>query len=356
MDVYIGTFTGTQGRGEGIYLYTLDAAGGLSRRQVFTGPGTDNPSFLALHPQRPLLFAVNSIDAFGGEVTGSVAAFAIDPSSGALTFLNSQPSNGRRPIHLTVDASGRWLVVANITGGTVASLPIDQDGRLGPPADTVAHSGLGPNPARQEGPHPHCVTPDAVSDRVLSCDLGADRIFVHRVDGQSGRLTTGELPFAQVSSGAGPRHVGVHPGGRWAYVINELDTTMSVFAYDPERGTLQITQTVSTVPPDATGTNPPAEVFVSPDGRFVYGSNRGHDSIAVFAVDEASGRLTPRSWVPTGGRTPRSFGIDPAGQFLIAANQDSDNLVAFRIDPQSGGLTRTAEAPNPSPVCVVFRA
>ena len=356
MDVYVGTFTGSQGRGEGIYLYTLDTAGGgLSRRLVFEGPGTDNPSFLALHPQRPLLYAVNSINEFGGQATGSVNAFAVAPGGGALTYLNSQPSNGRRPIHLSVDPTGRWVLVANITEGTVSLLPVQTDGRLGPAADTVAHSGMGPNPARQEAPHPHFITPDAATDRALSCDLGADRVFVHRVDGERGRLVANDLPYAQLSSGAGPRHLSVHPGGRLVYVINELDSTLSAFAYDPERGAMQIVQTVSTLPPDAGGTNPPAQVVVHPGGRFVYGSNRGHDTIVIFAIDAASGRLTPQGWVPTGGSNPRNFNVDPSGQFLIVANQDTNNLVVFRIDPQTGGLTRAAEAPNPSPVCVVFR-
>jgi 6-phosphogluconolactonase len=355
MLVYVGTFTGANqaNPAESLSVFRLDGESGALTRQ--SAVAADNPSFLALHPRLPYLYAVNSVNDFEGRSSGAVSAFAINPTTGALTFINRVPSNGRRPIHLAVDPSGRWVLVANITEGNVAVLPIQQEGRLGPLTDAVAHSGNGPNPARQGEPHPHYITTDPSGRFAFAVDLGTDRVVVHRLDATLGKLTPNAIPWAQVPSGSGPRHLDIHPNGRWVYVLNELDPTLCVFAFDPERGALQILQTVATQPDGFRGVNNPAEVFVHPSGRFVYASNRGHDSIAVFAVDSDSGRITPSGWEPTRGTQTRNFNIDPTGTYLLAANQDTNNIVTFRIDQETGLLTEVSQTQTATPVCVVFR-
>jgi len=351
--VYVGTYT--RGKSEGIYQFRMDlASGALSA--VGVTPHVVNPSFLALHPTRNFLYAVNSVSDFGGQSTGAVTAFAIDGRTGELRRLNQQASGGAGPCHLVVDRGGTHVLLANYAGGSVAVLPIRPDGTLGPATAVVEHVGSSVNPTRQQGPHAHSIHVDAANRFAIAADLGLDKLLVYHYDSDHGTLSPNDPPAATVAPGAGPRHFAFHPGGRFAYVINEIDSTVTMFTYDAQRGVLAAKQTVSTLPAGFQGTSTTAEVQVSPDGRFLYGSNRGHDSIAVFSIDLENGHLRPIGQTSSGGRTPRNFGIDPTGRYLIAANQDTNNLVVFRIDPRSGTLSPTGhEVEVPMPVCVKMR-
>lgn len=350
MFVYVGAYTTPpQGQAAGIAVFRLDpASGALTHAQ--TVADVANPSFLALDPREHYLFAVNELE------EGAVSAFARDPDTGGLTFLNRQPAHGAAPCHLSVDPAGRFVLVANYGGGSLAVLPIERDGSLGAATDVVRHAGASVHPRRQAGPHAHMVAMDPAGQRVLAADLGLDQILVYRLDGATGRLVADVgAPPARAHPGAGPRHFAFSPDDRYVYVVNELDSTLTAFAYDAARGALRALQTVPTLPDGFRGENSCAEVAVAPSGRFVYGSNRGHDSIAIFAIDAATGRLTAAGHEATRGRTPRGFGIDPTGAWLLAANQASDTIVSFRLDPATGQLEATGQATEtPSPVCVVF--
>ncbi len=358
--LYIGTYTRraahVQGKSEGIYLLHLDLKqGALHPAGQVTG--VDNPSYLALAPDGQHLYAVNEVSDFGGKASGAVSAFAIDPETGSLTFINQQPSQGAAPCHVTVEASGRYVLAANYGGGSVVMFPIQRDGRLGVASDFVQHEGSSVNPQRQEGPHAHSINVDPNNRFALAADLGLDKILIYRLDLETGKLTPNpEQPWARVKAGAGPRHLAFHPNGRFVYVINELDSTMTAFAYDGERGTLKEIQTLSTLPEDFQGRSHCADVHVHPSGKFVYGSNRGHDSIVIYACDEGSGELKLVGHEPTQGAVPRDFALDPTGTYLLAANQNSDNIVVFRIDARSGRLTPTGHvAQVPTPVCIQMR-
>jgi len=348
--VYIGTYTWRASKG--IYLGQLDLATGRLESVELAGELT-NPSFLAIHPSRPLLYAVGELGDFAGKKAGAVSALAIDPQSGKLTLLNQQPSGGPGPCHLTVDRTGRCVLVANYSGGSVACLPIQEDGRLGKATSLDQHRGSGPKPKRQDGPHAHSIQLDAANRFAFSPDLGLDKVFIYRFDPGRGELTPNDPAFAAVAPGSGPRHFAFHPSGRYAYVINELGSTVTAFRYDAERGALDTLQTVSTLPEGFQGNNTTADVHVHPSGKFLYGSNRGHDSIAIFAIDGESGKLRPIGHEPTRGKSPRNFGIDPTGAYLLAANQDSASVVVFRIDPASGRLRATrGSAKVAYPVCI----
>lgn len=348
---YVGTYTGGESRG--IYRFTLDPASGATSAPALAAEA-ENPSFLALHPGGRFLYAVGETGEFRGERTGAVSAFAIDPANGDLTLLNQQPSMGAGPCHLVVDGSGRSVLVANYGSGTVAVLPVAGDGRLGEPSSVHSHTGTGPNRARQEGPHAHGIALDRAERRAFVADLGADRVFVYDLDAAGGALTPSDPASVALEPGAGPRHVVFGPSGEHLYSINELDSTVTVLRYDSSSGGLEAVQTVTTLPPDFEGESWPAEIALSPDGRFLYGSNRGHDSLAVFAVDPASGRLTPVDHVPTGGHIPRHFSIHPNGHWILVANQRSDSIVPFRLDPESGVPSVAGPAiAVPSPVCVI---
>jgi 6-phosphogluconolactonase len=348
---YVGTYTGDESRG--IYRFNLDPVSGAASDPVLVAE-TVNPSFLALHPNRRLLYAVGEMDDFQGAKTGAVSAFAIDPSRGDLRLLNQQPSMGAGPCHLVVDRAGQSVLVANYGSGTVTALPVGEDGRLGEPSSVHSHTGTGPDESRQEGPHAHGIALDAAQHRAFAADLGADRVFVYELDAARGALTPGEPPAVALEPGSGPRHVVFGPSGEHLYSINELDSTITVLRYDAATGGLERVQTVTTLPHGFEGESWTAEIAVSPDGRFVYGSNRGHDSLAVFAVESASGRLTPVGHVPTGGRWPRHFSIDGSGRWLLAANQHSGSVVVFRLDPDSGMPSAVGEpVAVPTPVCVL---
>ena len=348
--VYIGTYT--QGESEGIYVYRMDkSSGALEFASV--AKRVDNPSFLDIHPQHRYLYAVNEVGEFGGESSGAVSAFSIDENTGKLTFLNQQPSGGAAPCHLSIDQTGQFVLVANYGGGSVASLPIRDDGMLGEAADFIQHEGSSVNPRRQQEPHAHSIMIDLANRYAFAPDLGIDKILTYRLDLTQGKLIPNDTPWTQVEAGAGPRHFDFHPSRKYAYVINELDSTLIAFTYDETGGTLKEIETVSTLPEDFSGSSHCADLHVHPSGKFVYGSNRGHDSIVIFAIDEETGKLTYVGHELTQGKTPRNFGIDPTGTFLLAANQSTDNIVTFRIDQQTGALTSTGHvAEVPTPVCL----
>jgi 6-phosphogluconolactonase len=350
--VYIGT--DTQGSSKGIYLAHLDLAKGRLKLAMGVAAELANPSFLVMHPNRSLLYAVGEMDNFGGGKTGAVSALRIEPTTGRLHLLNQKPSGGAGPCHLAVDRDGKFVLVANYGGGSVACLPIEEDGCLGDAAAFVQHNGSSANRRRQEGPHAHCVTFDVANHFAFVADLGTDKIMVYRFDSASGKLAANDPPSVATAAGAGPRHLTFHPGGRFAYLINELDSTMTALRFDAQRGVLARLQTVSTLPEGFHGANTAAEVQVHPCGRFVYGSNRGHDSIVAFAIDPQNGRLRFVAHEATQGKTPRNFAIDPTGRYLLVANQDSDNVVVFRIDQATGRLWPTGSSVRvPSPMCVL---
>jgi 6-phosphogluconolactonase len=285
-----------------------------------------------------------------------VTAFAVDPDTGGITLLNRQSSCGVSPPYVSVHPSGRYAFAANYASGHVCALPIHDDGTLGEATSVILHAGSGPVPNRQAGPHAHFITPDPTGRYVLACDLGIDKVMVYRFDPDDGKLAPNDPPFAALPPGSGPRHLAFHPGGGFVYVINEIASTLSAFAYDGAQGAMQLLQTISTLPEGFGESNSCAQIVAHPNGRFVYGSNRGHDSIASFAVDETTGRLTPIGHEPTRGKTPRNFNLDPSGAFLYAANQESDTIVVFRVDADTGRLTPTGDViENPNPVCVIFR-
>jgi 6-phosphogluconolactonase len=352
--VYIGTYTRreafVEGKAEGIYVYRLNPASG-ALAYVSKAVGTINPSFLAIAPHKPYLYAVNEI-AGGGDATGTVSAFVIDPATQSLTYLNQQTSHGLAPCYVSVDGTGQYVLVANYVSGNVCVLPIQDGGRLGEPTDVVQHQGSGPDP-RQEGPHTHSIVPGPDGRFVYALDLGIDKIMVYRLDLQRGKLVPADPPWVPVAPGSGPRHLAFHPQDRFAYAINELNSTVTVYAYASARGTLQELQTISTLPDNFVGQNTGADIHVAPSGRFVYGSNRGHNSIVIFTVEPETGALSCVGHEPTQGATPRGFAIDPSGSFLLVANQDTDTVVSFHIDQATGKLMATGHVTEvPTPVCL----
>ena len=348
--VYVGTYT--RGESEGIYLLHLDPqTGELTDPELVATLA--NPAFLARHPEQPWLYAVSEVGNFQGQRTGGVYAFRIEPATGRLTELNTQPSGGATACHLSLDRTGRYVLVANYSAGNASVFPVQADGRLGESSDSVQHAGSSVDPQRQRGPHAHWIQTDPSNRFAWIADLGLDRIMVYRFDAEGGTLRPHDPPWVTLAPGAGPRHAVFHPSGEWAYVINELDSTITALEYAPQEGVARSLQTVSTLPDDFTGDNTTAEIRIHPSGRFLYGSNRGHDSLAVLAIDAETGRLQPVAHVATGGTIPRNFEIAPGGRFLLAANQGSDSLVVFRIDSMTGRLVPTGHrAALSMPVCV----
>jgi 6-phosphogluconolactonase len=351
--VYFGTYT--RGESKGIYMARFDAANGRFSA-VELAAETPNPSFLAIHPSKRFLFAVSELYETGGPKGGAVSAFSIDRATGKLTFLNKVSSRGGGPCHLAIDRTGKFLAVANYGTGSTAVLPIGDDGTLGEATGFYQHAGSSVDPKRQQGPHAHSVNFSPDNRFLMVADLGLDQVLVFRFDAATGSIAPHEPPFARLKPGSGPRHFSFHPNGRYAYAINELASTVTAFAYDAKRGVLKELQTVTTLPADFTGTNYTAEVLLHPSGRYLYGSNRGHDSIAVFQV-AGNGTLKPAGHVPTEGKVPRNFNLDPKGMWLLAGNQNSDNVVVFRIDPKTGRLEPNGESARVvAPVCIKFLA
>ena len=286
-----------------------------------------------------------------------VTSYAIDQATGRLTVLNRQPTGGGNGVHLAIDATGRFLALANYGTGSLAVFPIDANGSLAPRSDLATFSGTpGPHRTQQESSHPHHCPFDRSGRFIVGPDKGLDKVFVYRLDTARGTATPAAPPHVATRSGAGPRHVDFHPARPFAYVVNELDSTVATYQFDPDKGTMKPIQVVTTVPPSHTGDNTGAEIAVAPSGKFVYTSNRGHDSIAIFAIDAAAGTLTSVGWEPTGGRTPRFFALDPPGRQLYAANQATDTIVIFDVNEATGKLTRTGQVINAAtPVTIAFR-
>jgi 6-phosphogluconolactonase len=351
--LYVGTYT-ERTQSEGIYLLRLDRSSGELRRVGSVNAGA-NPSFLAIHPNGRVLYAVNELEQYQGKPTGAVSAFAIERDSGALTRLNEQPSGGGAPCYLSVERSAQVVLVANYVGGSVAMLPIQANGALAPAASVIQHTGKGPNADRQEAPHAHCIMPDPSNRFALAADLGVDRVFVYRLDLDGKSLRHVEGGDAVMRPGAGPRHLAFHPTLPLVFVANELDSTVATLRFDAERGALSPQGTSSTLPAGWTGTNYPADIHVAASGRSLYVSNRGHNSIAVFSVAETTGALVLDQVVPTEGDWPRNFSLNPSGRWLLVANQRSHSIVVFGRDPETGRLTPTNQRiVIPSPVCLRF--
>ncbi len=353
--VYVGTYTQTEahvkGKGEGIYHYDFDPeSASLTLKGITTG--IVNPSYIALGPEGRTLYAVSEVLHYEGRPGGAVYAFAVDPSTHELALINRQRSEGAAPCYVSVE--GGHVLVANYMGGTVAVLQIRPDGSLGKVTDAVQHVGSSVNTARQEAPHPHCIVPDRSGRFVHIADLGTDQVVSYRFDHGSGVLAEGPKPV-QLQPGAGPRHLTFDAAGRFAYLMNELDSTVTLLSYESATGQLRIVDTFRALPEDFAGTPSGADIHVSPSGSFVYGSLRSIGRIVHFAVEADSGRLRRIGLESTRGRTPRNFGIDPTGSSLFALNQDSDTIVMFRIDSATGVLTPTAAMTDvPSPACIRF--
>lgn len=354
MIAYVGAYTQSEsfvdGKAEGIGIFKFDPQSG-NLAEVGTVPAGVNPTFLTLSPDRNFLYAVNEVTQSSGP-HGWVTAFAIDPSSGNLSPLNRQSTQGFSPCHLWVTGNGRFVIAANYESGNICLLPRNPNGRLESACDVVQFSGNGLHP-RQEGPHAHMVTPTLDGRFVLAVDLGSDQIWVFTLDSKRGKLLPADSPTIKLPPGSGPRHIAFHPNGHFGYVLGELDSTITLLHYEAETGTLLPVETIPTLPNDFQGQNTGAEIQVAPSGKFVYASNRGHDSLAIYATKQADGRLTLIGHQSTLGKAPRHFTIDPSGKYLIAANQDSDTLAVFQINPESGLLTiRGPLVHSPTPVCI----
>jgi 6-phosphogluconolactonase len=347
---YVGCRTSKErgARGDGIGVYKVDSVTG-AWFQVQLVRDLVNPSFLAFDREQRFLYTVHGDQS-------DITAFRIDPGTGELTLLNTQSTGGRNPVHLAVDDSNRFIIVANYATGTLAVLPRNADGSLGAvhQLETLP-GGPGPNRIEQASSHPHAVTWDPARRVLIVPDKGLDRIFTFRFDSEAGRLISGNHAFVQVRPGAGPRHAAFHPIAPLAFLAQELDSSVGVYGYDPDAGELKPVQVLPSTPDTFTGANTTAEIEMHPSGRFLFVSNRGHDSIATFAVDAVNGRLAPAGWTPSGGMVPRFFALDPSGTRLYAANENSDAIVPFSVDTHTGRLTPEGEVIRTgSPVCIVF--
>src|SRR5919202_688410 len=362
--VYVGTYTAPHtppgatapSQARGIYVFRMDgSSGALTQVQVVE---TENPSWVTLDAQGRCLYAANEVGGWKDHTnSGGVSAFSVDPATGRLTFLNDQPTLGAGATHTTLDPSGRWLVASNYHAGTFTLLPVERGGQVGAPSDVFAPTGSGPDRVRQEAPHAHQARFDPGGRFALGADLGLDRVWSWRVDAETGKFVANSVPSIQVASGSGARHFDFHPTGRFLYVINELVNSITAFTYDATAGTAIWLQTVPTLPAEFSGTSHTAEVMVHPSGKWLYATNRGHDSVVRFTLDQATGKLAEPGWVATQGHVPRGCGIDPSGTLLLVGNSASDSVVAFRIDQSTGALEPTgAVTHTPAPVAFAFGA
>ncbi len=355
--VYVGTYThtGSTYRSEGIYVYRMDAATGIL---TFVGAvaGIINPSFLAISADCRFLYAVNELFESTGETEGELSAFAIDSRSGLLNLLNVQGTRGTLPCYVHINPQARLAFVANYGSGSVTVLPIAEDGRLEVPIQIIEHHGSSINMPRQAAPHVHSILLDSAARYALVTDFGIDKIVVYQLDRANAETPLLRVREVAVPAGSGPRHMAFHPNGRFLYVVNELSSTVTAFAYHQTGGTLAVLQNVTTLPEDFTGTNLCGDIHVAPSGAYLYVSNRGHDSMSIFAIDHTTGHLTIVGFVPTQGRTPRNFAFDPTGSWLLVTNQDSNTVVQFKVDRVSGQLTPTGQVvavPTPSFVTII---
>ncbi len=341
----VGTYT--EKGSEGIYVYRFDSKTGALTPTSIT-KGIQNPSFVTTSPDGKYVFVAEETD------KGAVKAYSFDQTTGSLTELNTQPSGGAYPCYLTADATGKWLMVGNYGGGNFRIFPIEANGALGAPAQTIQHEGHGPNTDRQEAPHVHSVNLSANNRDLFVADLGTDKLMAYSLDPATGKITAGNPPFMATAPGSGPRHFAFHPNGKFAYAILELNATIEAFDY--QNGALKEIQTVPTLPKSYEGANKCADIHISPDGKFLYGSNRGHNSLVIYKIDPSTGRLTFVGDQSVMGATPRNFAIDPSGKFILVANQDSDNIQVFKRNKKTGLLTYTGQETKVSmPVCLKFR-
>lgn len=349
--VFIGTYTEKEGsQSKGIYVYRMEPSSGQLTFQ-WEAKGILNPSYLAIHPQKSFLYAVNEVQSFGGQAGGGVTALSIDPASRELNLLNAYSSQGKDPCYISVEQTGRFALVANYSGGNAAMLPILEDGQLGPATDVVQHVGSSVHPDRQTAPFVHSILPDPTNRFAIAADLGADKLVMYEMDLELGKLK--KHTEVNVKPGSGPRHTIFHPNGKYLYLINELRSTLTIYRYDSHAGRLEELQTISTLPADFEGENLCADLHIF--GRYLYASNRKHDSIAWYLLNEETGKLSYQGEVPSGGKEPRGFAIDPTGNFLLAAHERSDNVVIFQLDPATGKPLKTGQEVKVSfPVCVKF--
>jgi 6-phosphogluconolactonase len=356
--VYIGTYSQyyghVDGKGKGIYIFTYDPADG-AMTPVGVASGIVDPAYLALAPNRRFMYSVNESKVLDGQPGGGVSAFAIEPTTGLLTFVNRQPAHGDFPCFLTVDATGSVVIVANHDGANTVAYPIQSDGSLGLASCIVPHVGVSAQADHPGAPHPHSVNIDSTNRFAIVCDKGLDQILVYRIDPTRGLLTSNDPPFVAVQGGTAPRHFAFHPSERFAFVTNEVGSTVTSFAFDTESGRLREINTVPTVPTSFTAPNHTADIRIHPNGKFVYSTNRGHDTVASFAVDATTGRLTPIGHTSTLGGWSRHIRFDPSGRLLLVANQNEGTIVPFAVDPNNGTLTPTgAVTYTPTPVCIQF--
>ena len=331
--LYVGSYT--QSEGDGIAVFHFNARDG-SLKYLSTAHGVKNPSYLAIHPETNLLLAVNEVVEYEGINSGTVSSFRINPSTGALTFINKVPSGGGAPCHVSIDSNAAFALIANYIGGNFAVLPIDKEGRLSPATQMIPLEGSGPVVDRQKEPHAHAIVMDPQEKYALAVDLGSDKVISYLIDKNRGILT--KAAEFEHDPGAGPRHLAFHNTGRFVFIINELNSSITTCAYNSKSGRLDAIMTADTLPVDYKGENLCADIHISKDGAYLFGSNRGHDSIVVYRINSSNGELTFNGCHSVLGTTPRNFLIDPTGQFLLVANQDSDNIVVFRIDESDGSL------------------
>jgi 6-phosphogluconolactonase len=361
MRVYVGTYTdpilfGTgeifQGKGKGIYCYDLDPSTG-QLTHTGTTTGVTNPSYLTFDPAHRFLYAVNELKTFENEATGTLSSFSVDSATGRLTFINRKPTRGTDPCHAIISRDGRLVFVTNFMSGSVCVFSVARDGSLEKASDFVQHVGSSLDPKRQSGPHTHSTVLDSTGTFALVPDLGLDKVMVYQIDAEHGKLKLASHPWAASKPGAGPRHVAFHPNGGFVYVINELNCTIAAYSFNAKTAEMKELQIVPTLPAGYIGSNSCADLQITPSGAWLYGSNRGHDSIVIYKVNGQTGKLDYVGHEPTQGKNPRSFGLDPRGDLLIVANQSSSNLVPFRVNPKTGGLQATgAVVEVPTPVCV----
>lgn len=347
-DLYVFFGTHSSGPGVGFSVAHFDTDTGALTKPRFLTEAVE-PAYFVIHPDGRHLYTCNSGS------PGGVSSYEIERTTGRLTLLNKVPSGGGDASYVCLDRTGRYVFVANYEGGNLAVFALQPDGRIGGRTAFIQHTGRSLNPQRQTHAYAHSIIVDPSNRFVLVADLGLDKLFVYRFDAKDGSLQPNDPPFAAVQPGFGPRHVKFHPNGRWVYLINEMGCTVIGFNWDSAKGSLAEFQTISTLPADFKGASTCAEVEVHPNGRFLYGSNRGHDSIAVFAIDPTTGRLTPIEYAPSGGRTPRNFAFDPTGKWIICTNHGSENAVVFRVDEATGRLAPAGQpVPVPSPFCERF--
>ncbi len=338
--LYIGTFSDRGSKG--IYILGFDRTQGKLTELQTVADG-EGPSFMAVHPNGRYLYVVYGKGLSPKDQNGSVTTYQIDAATGALTRLNEQSSEGKGPCHVSVDPKGRYAYVSNYGSGNLAVYPIGKDGQLGPAADVVQHEGKGGDPGRQQGPHMHSVVPAPDGKFIYASDLGIDKVMIYQVDAKTGKLKAASQPFGANKPGSGPRHLALHPNGKFAYSAEELTSTVASFRVDKATGSLTSLETVSMLLADFTGKSYAADIHFSPDGKFLYASNRGHDSLVIYAVDAQTGKLTLVGHELTRGKHPRNFRMDAKGEYVFVANRDNDNVVVFKRDAATGKLTSTGE-------------